>query len=269
MFSRHSLIFMRRRYKKMIMTLLMVPTTLIIFIISLCNAQWQQISEPLLPRGDSCMPCGTYNNSIFFIGGWMSESDVMEYKIATNIMVNHGANVYSPSTHGMEGIAFYYQWNNILYIQKEVDVFYQLDMETNDFWSNWISIPAQAAFNDFVIECVTGNDEYLVMSGGGWYAGEDTSRVEVYVMFLNNNTWIIGTSMGTARRNHGCCFISDFFYVIGGDNTRSIEKINSTQIITPSEPSSQWSALQNDLISQSFKGSIVQYFNDIWVIGGA
>eukprot|EP01083_Nonionella_stella_P162144 532010_1 len=58
-----------------------------------------------------------------------------------------------------------------------------------------------------------------------------------------------------------------FFYVIGGEGERTIEKIHSTQIITPSK---QWSVLPNQLAPPgSSVPSIVPYLNDIWVFGHA
>eukprot|EP01083_Nonionella_stella_P169535 575109_1 len=226
----------------------------------MCNAQWQLMSDPLLPHADYHMACGVYNNSIFLIGGWITDRDVMEYKITTDEMVDHDTSQYSPSTHGIENVGFYFQSNNMLYIQQREDVFYKMDMTTNQFWTTTVAIPYPMHDPPVSRQCVTGNDQYLVMSGG--FKG----GTSVYVMFLSDHSWTNGSSMQNERLFHGCCFVSNFFYVIGG-NKRTIEKIRSTQIITTSE---QWSVLPNQLTAPgSSRACIVPYLNDIWVIGHA
>eukprot|EP01083_Nonionella_stella_P013622 38315_1 len=132
----------------------------------MCNAQWQRMSAPLLPYTDYFMACGVYDNSVFLIGGWITETDVMEYKIGTNEMVDHGASQYVQSTHAIENVGFYFQLNNILYIQQEKDIFYKMDMSTNQFWQTAISIPYPMQDPVVSRQCVTGNDQLLVMSGG-------------------------------------------------------------------------------------------------------
>eukprot|EP01083_Nonionella_stella_P107589 311804_1 len=231
----------------------------------MCNAQWQLMSDPLLPHADYHMACGVYNNSIFLIGGWITDRDVMEYKITTDEMVDHDTSQYSPSTHGIENVGFYFQSNNMLYIQQHEDVFYKMDMTTNQFWKTLISFPYPMQDPAVSRQCVTGNDQFLVMSGG------HNAATSVYVMFLSDNTWIDGPSMQNERFLHGCCFVSDFFYVIGGNvrskNKGMIEKIHSTNIITSS---AQWSVLPNQLASPgSSVACIVPYLNDIWVFGNS
>eukprot|EP01083_Nonionella_stella_P073546 198991_1 len=161
-----------------------------LFMLTICNAQWQRMSAPLLPYAEYYMACGVYDNSIFLIGGWITETEVMEYKIATNEMVDHGASQYSPSTYGIENVGFYFQLNSILYIQQaNTGMFYKTDMASNQFWKTGVSIPRPMGLSR---QCVTGNDQYLVISGGF------PASTSVYVMFLSDNTWINGTLMQNA-----------------------------------------------------------------------
>eukprot|EP01083_Nonionella_stella_P152499 488946_1 len=87
---------------------------------------------------------------------WMSEKDVMDYKIATNEMVDHGATQYSPSAYGIESVSIF--------------------KRTIQFWKTTISIPYPMTDPTTSRSCVTGNDQYLVM-------------------FLSDNPWISGASM--------------------------------------------------------------------------
>eukprot|EP01083_Nonionella_stella_P151931 486275_1 len=213
------------------------------------------------------MASASYNDSIFIMGGKGSPRQVTEYRICDDIMVDHGEYAVSESLFSNAG-PFLYQWNNSLYANSYgVIVIY--DMEETEFWKHpmpYIAFPSNldpSPPDSGSFSCVTGTNEYLIMSGG-W--SPERTFDQVWVLLLNEDTWVFGPSMAVTRTGHGCCFVSDFVYVIGGNGGhRSIEKIHIDHVTSPSQA---WTTLKNELIVPSYMGSYVSYMSSIWIITG-
>eukprot|EP01083_Nonionella_stella_P268778 908910_1 len=241
------------------------------------SQQWTVIDDPLLPRKDLSQASPAYNGSIFIMGGMRYPNQVTEYRILDNRMVDHGENATSINITGYYS-TFWYQWDNSLYITDDYDYIFVYDMETTEFWKDPITnirFPSHlnpSPPNGGKTSCMTGTNEYLIVSGGT--TGEDLNHLiyfnHSWVLLLNTYTWSFGPQMSVARAWHGCCIISDFVYKIGGQGIgRSSElTIEKIQINHVTNSSQSWITLKTRLIEPSESGSYLPYLNSIWMIDG-
>eukprot|EP01084_Bolivina_argentea_P069404 126286_1 len=167
-----------------------------------CSSLLWNTSNVTLPRSDQKMAVGTYDNSIFLLGGATNGFQVMEYDIINNVMIDHGTNILSTDTYGNG--QFYTQINEIVLMIGS----------TGTQLSSYNLITKQVEYDPYNMDipvlvysraCLTSFEHYLFVIGGGdgnRSNGADLSKMQI--LNLSNYQWISGPLLKLPRIDATC-----------------------------------------------------------------
>eukprot|EP01083_Nonionella_stella_P139855 427523_1 len=236
-------------------------------IISLCTSQWIS-PDHVLPRASHEMAVGAYNKTVFLLGGSNpNPNQLVEYKIDSNVFIDHGASALSNSLSCSSQCST--QMDNKLYIitwysAQSLSIY---NMATNTFTPDWAA-PFPIEVNHYA--CLTSSFPYLFVVGG--YRNFGASPIDyhymdtIQILHVETKQWTDGPVMLTKRGRFSCAMYQDELYAIGGvygdsagEYLSSIEKINIQ---------SKSSEYIGNLIGPAESTRAVIYNDLIWVIGG-
>eukprot|EP01083_Nonionella_stella_P146935 462789_1 len=173
-----------------------VTKCLVLVLSTVTLSQFLPVEDP--PRLVHSAASAAYNNSIFIIGSADLPTQLMEYNILSDVMIDHGT--ASLPQRG-NGIGMYFsQYDNSLYVMRygrlNLDV-YDLSSSSN---LSMITIQKGASNILGTSACVIASEHFLFVAGG-WEYGK--LRI-LNVLSLPNHVWSLGPEMMIARVNSGC-----------------------------------------------------------------
>eukprot|EP01083_Nonionella_stella_P301926 1038648_1 len=240
-----------------------IDIALVIFSVAAISAsQWIQSTYPsTLPLKDYDISVGTYNKSIYLVGGNKNRRQLTEYIISEDTFIDHGTSYLLKDVHGYS--QYWAQIDHLLYIKDgnsdTIDIF---DMKTKTFTADYITnIPVTTSG----YACLASSQTQLFVLGGTVNAIND---VQLYDLFTSQ--WLRDVpSMKSTRLNFACIVhpTTNALYAISGydsSNTKtpSIETIEINDI-----KSKTWTYIQP--LSQSLGWTrCAVHKNTIYVIGG-
>eukprot|EP01083_Nonionella_stella_P018573 51709_1 len=230
------------------------------------NCSSLSASMPFALRG---MAVGSFNNSIFVIGG---EYDVyqgrsrrlIEYHTTENHFTEYGSNYLNQYVFGTG--AFYTQKQNRVYmISINGQRLSMMDLATPAklLETNWNDVTIPHAVGEH--GCLASNDEYMFIVGG--FISFSLNHLQI--LSLSTWQWLSNPpSLNLARRGISCPIHepSGFMYAIGGYSYQleaSFEKISIENIL-----SKDWTTASNSLIHGADSQKSIVYHDYILVIGG-
>eukprot|EP01083_Nonionella_stella_P103311 294903_1 len=208
-------------------------TIILLQFYSPTHSEWISHSENTMPRDATMFAVGSYNDSIYLLGGFDKKRQLTIYNIKTNSFVFYRSG-FVPKGNKVSGEAqFWTQIESKLYIlddivpaKNKITVF---DMETNSFISEFDTMPI-AMSDGMGRACITSYKNSIYINGGITDTG--ASRKETKILNTETNTWNLGAQMLTARRSHSCIIHphNAILYSIGGALVSSIEQIQIENI---------------------------------------
>eukprot|EP01084_Bolivina_argentea_P096193 172934_1 len=231
---------------------------------------WSQPSSPTLTtgKGGMCIGYKTSANSIWILGGYGQEREIIEYNIASNTFTYHTAvssdiKCYGQSFAQIGDLVFY--WAD----QSGKDYIGTFNIASSTQNINAIAKPQSDTKIHFV--CIQHTGNYILFLGGAnWSSGTRLNTFRIYD--ITQGTWITnGPNMKQARSNHACNIVNNKLYVIGGyltDTTQSnkIEVIDITDINNIN--SQNWIELSETLTTVKSDIRSVVYNEFIYMLGG-
>eukprot|EP01083_Nonionella_stella_P038937 105883_1 len=239
-----------------------IDIALVIFSVAAISAsQWIQSTYPsTLPLKDYDISVGTYNKSIYLVGGNKNRRQLTEYIISEDTFIDHGTSYLLKDVHGYS--QYWAQIDHLLYIKDgnsdAIDIF---DMKTKTFTADYITnIPVTTSG----YACLASSQTQLFVLGGTVNAIND---VQLYDLFTSQ--WLRDVpSMKSTRLNFACIVhpTTNALYAIAGwdsssTRTSSIETIQIEDIHI-----NTWAYIQP--LSQAIGHTrCVAHKNTIYVIG--
>eukprot|EP01083_Nonionella_stella_P113666 335136_1 len=226
----------------------------------LCNSQWTSVTNPSPPSGDLNIALGSYNHSIFLVGGSFNSYRLLEYRIGGDTFLESEVT----SHVGIWGSGDYYtQIDNLLYtITSTGDYLARYDMSTNAFTSKWhIMDTAVSGYG-----CLTSTDAYLFVVGGKNGASMLNT---LQVLALNSTIWIQNVSSMNEARGYLSCQVDPFtstLFAIGGYNSYTLNTIERISIHDIQHQ--MWHILSDTLTKPAAYTRSVIHGHLIYVIGG-
>lgn len=242
------------------------------------NGWTKELSEQLIPSGNWRMAIAEYNETIYLLGGYITDSaskSLILYDIDSNIFIEDD----NISTVSINGIGQYYTvYDNILYmINPAQTTLLRYDLEQDMFYDTWNSV--EIPINVLDAGCLASYNNYLFIIGG---ANNGTSLYSNNVQILNISSELWLDTMNIPKliesRGGSSCIIhpnNHQLYVISGysndsfptsqySNTIEYIYINDIENII----SYSWNYVIGNL-SRGLAGSrAIIYGNDILIIGG-
>eukprot|EP01084_Bolivina_argentea_P129623 228921_1 len=242
-------------------------TIILLQFYSPTHSEWISHSENTMPRDATMFAVGSYNDSIYLLGGFDKKRQLTIYNIKTNSFVFYRSG-FVPKGNKVSGEAqFWTQIESKLYIlddivpaKNKITVF---DMETNSFISEFDTMPI-AMSDGMGRACITSTTTKIFINGG-ISNGEAAEPIKnTYVLTLNGLEWNVGAQMIAARRSHSCIVHpnNNILYSIGGAEISSIERIQIENI-----HDNTWVELSGELSNPKGLRSFI-FGNNIIIIGG-
>eukprot|EP01083_Nonionella_stella_P016519 46118_1 len=231
---------------------------------------------PSLPRRCNMMAMGSWNNSIFMIGGTYGigrdyrSRQLIEYNTASHRMIDHGDTYFDQILYGYG--QFYTQQRNHLYILsgsggRSISM---IDVSLNTLRAYWNIFTAPKSAG--VYACLESNDEYIFVIGG-YEANLVLDHFQI--LHLPSAQWLSNPpSLNVARRGASCALhgASGSLYAMGGrrvlvdgetkEALKSVEKISIVDV-----ESNVWK-ITTDLLHAADEARTVMSSHYIVVIGG-
>eukprot|EP01083_Nonionella_stella_P028024 77163_1 len=228
---------------------------------TISNAQNWISPSSTLHNADLLMAVGSYNDSIFILGGWNNHYQITEW--VDQVFISSANVRLTDASYG--GGQWYTQQSNTLYmIEPSGNAFSIFTMDTQQFVASWNGIRFEGP-NVGDESCLASSVNYLFVSGG------DVGLTAVQMFDLHASQWIENvTPMQQARAYHSCIIdeVNEELYVIGGHDgsyeayRKTIEKITVSNI-----QQNAWAYIE-DLTEGTIGTRAVIYEDNIYVIGG-
>eukprot|EP01084_Bolivina_argentea_P064035 116804_1 len=227
-----------------------------------------------MPRPGDGMAVGSYNDSIYLLGGFQYQHQLIRYDINTNKMIDLGANHF-PSSANIFGYGqFYSVKNNIIYMidhnpstdrQPIPDTLATFNIKTLTFTKYWnhinISYPVGPG------ACIAIDDSFVYIVGGSNY---------LQMLSLKTNKWIHNVPPMHENRNYLTCNIypqNNALYAIGGfapSRDGPVEYLDTVEyiIINNDMHQTSWKPLNGRLLYPTESARSIIFETSIFVIGG-
>eukprot|EP01083_Nonionella_stella_P059256 155039_1 len=178
-----------------------------------------------LPTWDSGMAVGSYNGSIYLIGGSAgSHTQFTEYSIDLNTFTSIEPSPLNFAVYLTWHQQFWTQQEHIVYIINGATSIAAFDFTTQTHSTSFTSTPNNAGQQ----KCLTSSMDYLYVTGGQY------GLELLQVMQISTAQWTVSNNrMNTGRRSHSCIVHDSFLYVFGGFGTTwtsTTERVDTNQI---------------------------------------
>eukprot|EP01083_Nonionella_stella_P141108 434144_1 len=209
------------------------------------------------------MAVGSYNDSIWLIGGGYDSKQSTEFKVNTQIFTNYRDDALSSDVRGHG--QFWSQQDHVIYIidKNTGNSFCIYDLMNNQFTSNWMNVTFSANVGDK--SCLSSTPEALYVTGG-LNSSSGYSHNILQIVSLSSLIWVSSPpNMNMVRRNHACIVHNNYLWAIGGfssDYLKSIERILITNIMN-----NEWMPT-SDLSTELYALRVVARYDTLYVIGG-
>eukprot|EP01084_Bolivina_argentea_P175128 303324_1 len=230
-------------------------------------------SSVSMPRENYDMAIGYYDNSIYLLGGYIHQFQLIEYDIGTNKMIDHGENKLPTKVYGEA--QYYSVSNNIIFM---IDHFganlFTFDLTTLSFINDGNNIHFNIPYNVSTEACIASTDEFLYIVGGR--NSENIFLNTLQIFTISTNEWSTTTPAMKSKRGALTCNIhpqNNMLYAIGGtveiiESKGGLDTVEAILINTANIDNQEWEYLGGHLIHPvSFARSII-YRTSILVLGG-
>eukprot|EP01083_Nonionella_stella_P071520 192127_1 len=234
-------------------------------LFALCSSQWIASIIPF-PREARGMACGSFNGSIFLLGGTYTPTparrQLVEYSVPpVDQFIDHTALLYDVFGNS----EFYTQIGSILYlISSAGSTIHVYDMSNKMFTPNVVSIPTSVNWYG----CIASIHDRLFVVGGG-DPDAHLSFNYLQVLELKYMNWIDGPTMARKRVRHSCVADTFGLFAIGGyDYESSSPWLTSIETIDINNTTqNSWEIIHN-LEESNVVASSVVHNHLIYVMGG-
>eukprot|EP01083_Nonionella_stella_P086947 241725_1 len=207
-----------------------------------CN--WTQ-GNSVLPTTDYGFAVGSYNDSIFILGGFRDDfgvkytsgyHHVTEYMIHSDSFHDMGPNLLNTSLKGYS--QFWTQQQESLYIiEWNTSTFGVFNMRNKTYTSQWKGIQFPTHVDEY--GCLTSSNTHLYVVGGG-----SISIDTLQTLHLSTLQWIMDSpSMILARNQHACIAHSNYLWSFAGRGSAGFTK-NNERISTTDITQNTWAAVE-------------------------
>eukprot|EP01084_Bolivina_argentea_P059419 108519_1 len=188
------------------MTVLEWLTIILLPFYSPTYSDWISHPDNTMPRDDTMFAIGSYNSSIYLLGGFSKKRQQTIYNIKTDSFMFYSSE-FIPDGNKLFGEAqFWTQIGSNLYMlddldpqQNKISVF---NMETNTFISAFDTMPV-AMSDGMGRACITSTSNAIFINGG--ITNTHTPMKVTYILNIASNgidhSWVFASQMHTARRS--------------------------------------------------------------------
>eukprot|EP01083_Nonionella_stella_P306492 1073631_1 len=192
------------------------------------SGSWSTVTSTSLrlPRADRQMAIGSWNGSIFILGGSGYGRALVELDIADNQMIDHGTTYLANDT--FSSAQFWTQREEILYIiSNDGYTLNAFNVRNKEFTQNYNNINIPIA--PLIASGLASYDDRLFVVGGKNQSNGAVNTLQIYN--ITRDEWSYGASLNTAKMNHGCVVheATGTLFAIGGYN--GITQITSNERI--------------------------------------
>eukprot|EP01083_Nonionella_stella_P154110 496117_1 len=230
---------------------------------------WSTPLTARLPLSDGSFAVGSYQNSIYLLGG-------QNYRQLTICDISTANCSYNPvkSSVNIHGVCDYStQIDDTIYVFETYNhalVSYNMKTDLFTSMSFYAHIPVSAE----PYACLASRVGYLFVVGGSTNGNPPLKALQV--LNITNNTWLTGVpSMHEARSGHTCIVdpLTNILYAIGGyvynNSQGEIDTDTIESVLTNDFTQNQWSYFAETISISLAHISSVIHNQTIFVIGGA
>ena len=223
--------------------------------------QWISPSTPTLPISNRYQAVGSFQNTIYIVGGADNQNGLIGYNLDNNTFSNN-ATFFTKSMLG--SAQWSYQMDNILYMSstsRQIDTF---NLQTRQFTNTAFNINSSAIGAS---SCITGDPTQSLL----YFIGGEKSSLDfdntLQILNINTVTWTLGPKMTTTRAYFPCIVSPNkHLYAMGGKNINMLDSIEL--IPTTNITANTWRRLENNLSEPLMDMGSVMVNDNIFVIGG-
>ena len=229
------------------------------------KSQW--ILRGSMPRALCSSGIGSYQNTIYIIGGYNYTKQLTEYDISTGLFV-YQSEFFTPTSVNFQGNAqWWVQIGQILYMRDRLgEYLHTFDLSSKQFTAQLITPP-----NNTMIPaaCLAASiDEQLLYYLGGYNLNYGVYLKTLQILNISSNVWLTqGPVMNRVRGYLSCITASNGkLYAFGGLDVKpvdSIEYIHTTNIYD-----NALKYIKYTLPSPSLGTRAVKYSHYVFIIGG-
>eukprot|EP01083_Nonionella_stella_P015908 44499_1 len=194
----------------------------LLFASLMASDQWIAPSSPTLHRGMTNMAIGFYHPYIKLIGGSPSNTQLQQYDIVNNIMIDNGTGgIINDPTFGY-GQYYTQSSNDLFIIDSSGDRFSVYHLDTNTFEKDWGGVIFNTAVSAYACLASHQIDQNEMLFVLGAYDTTNHYRNTVQILnitSLSNPQWLSNPpTMRAARGKHACTVhaATNRLYAIGG-----------------------------------------------------
>eukprot|EP01083_Nonionella_stella_P119344 356677_1 len=171
---------------------------------------WIMGSEPV--RINFGRVVGSYNDTIFLLGGQMALYGIQKFQTTTKRFTYRDDNALPLYTK-----AFGQGWTqkeHIIYFTQTESKLAMYRMDTEQYISNWMDVPIDIG----VDACLASSNDHLFVVGGSYSStSSPTFHNKLQIFSLSTLQWTNNaSSMNTARTTAACIVANDYLWVFGG-----------------------------------------------------
>eukprot|EP01083_Nonionella_stella_P025932 71421_1 len=222
------------------------------------------------------MAVGEYNGSIYLIGGWKYQKQVMTYDTQSNTWSDKGENALSTALSGGQG-QYWTQQDSIVYAiigaSSSFDPYPLIstlgiyNMDTQLFTPNWKGIQLHLCVGRS--GCVASTPLHLYIVGG--FDGRSKMISNLQILSLTTHQWLISPqppSMNERRGRHACIVKNDYLWAFGG-KLQSVDVTHQTneRILIINIEQNAWQYIAS-LTTPLYGLRAVSWKDYIYIIGG-
>eukprot|EP01083_Nonionella_stella_P030180 82814_1 len=171
---------------------------------------WIMGSEPV--RINFGRVVGSYNDTIFLLGGQMALYGIQKFQTTTKRFTYRDDNALPLYTK-----AFGQGWTqkeHIIYFTQTESKLAMYRMDTEQYISNWMDVPIDIG----VDACLASSNDHLFVVGGSYSStSSPTFHNKLQIFSLSTLQWTNNaSSMNTARTTAACIVANDYLWAFGG-----------------------------------------------------
>eukprot|EP01083_Nonionella_stella_P044164 119020_1 len=183
-------------------------TIIVLTIYSPTHSEWISHPQNTMPRDDTLCAIGSYNGSIYLLGGFNKPRQQTIYDTKTDSFVLYNSNFISTDAKVFGEAQYWTQIQSNLYILNDLDTdnnkISVFNMATNSFNPNFEPVPI-AMIDGMGRACIASSSFYNSIFINGGITTEGIPRGETYVLNIQTMEWgTVSTLMQKARRSHTC-----------------------------------------------------------------
>eukprot|EP01083_Nonionella_stella_P002607 7479_1 len=234
--------------------------------ITISQTPWIMGNESL-PRASDAMAVGSYNGTIFLIGGYNEKGNnkqLVEVDIDTQNVTDLGK-TFLPLETSCEGQSWTQHAHLVYTIDGTGSFFNTFNLITKSYTTTALTFPINVGGGGSA--CLASSDTFLYVVGGAYQLDPINT---VQILSLSTNSWVNDPPpMQVQRHQHACLVHNNYLWGFGGAelDRYGTEHATSERILTTQITQNTWDFI--DSFNVSLYGIRAAAWNDIiYIIGG-